>query len=97
MEVACSTYGEEKRCNTVLVGKTKDLKIIRKFWHRRPSNIKMNLKRIWMGLRIDCSVTGLGQMVGCFERGYELAGFHKMQELLEYPSNCWLLKKDCFK
>jgi hypothetical protein len=30
MEVACSTYGEEERCKTVLVGKTKGMKIIRK-------------------------------------------------------------------
>jgi hypothetical protein len=41
---------------TVLVGKTKGMKTIRKPWRRRENNSKMDLKRICMELRIDCSV-----------------------------------------
>ena len=49
MEVACCTYGEEERCNTVLVRKTKGMKIIRKSWHRRDSNIKMDFNTLRTG------------------------------------------------
>jgi len=43
----------------------------------------MDLKRIRMGLRIHCSASGQGQVVGCFEDGNEIAKVLKMWDLLD--------------
>jgi hypothetical protein len=47
--------GKRRGAYTVLVGKPKGRKTIGKPWRRRESNSEMDLKRIWMGLRINCS------------------------------------------
>jgi len=69
--------GNRRGAYKVLVEKPKEMKTIRKLWPRRESNSNMSLKRICMGLRIDYSVSGQGQVMGCFVHGNELARVQK--------------------
>jgi hypothetical protein len=46
--------------------------------------IKVTLK-LWDGsVELNCSDSGQGEMLGCFERGNETPGSIKRQEFLEY-------------
>ena len=75
-----ASVGKRRGACTILLGKPKGMETIRKLWRRRESNSKMDLKRIWMVLGIDCSVSGEGQAVGCYEHGNGLDGVHKIRE-----------------
>ena len=51
-------------------------------------NIKIDIQEIvWRGGGMDWSASGLGQAVGCFERGNERSGSIKLAKFLDWVRN----------
>ena len=80
---ACSTYGGEKRCTQGLVGKLEGRRPLGRPRCRSEDNIKMEIRKVEWGHRLDWSGSGYGHKGDCGKCGNEPSGSIKFGEFLD--------------
>jgi hypothetical protein len=79
----CKTNGEKRGAYRVLVEKPDGRRPLGIPRRRREDNIKMDLREVRWGHRLDRSGSGQGQVADCCECGDEPSSFIKCGEFLE--------------
>ena len=93
MSRTCGTYGGRRGVYRVLVGKPERRRPLERPRHRWENNIKMDLREVGWGHRLDRSGSGSRRVAGSCKCGDKPSGSIKCGEFVEWLRTCELLRK----